>query len=313
MAPGYRFQYHAPPTSPPPSMMQTSSTPACLSRAPVTRPAKPPPMNATVTSSRRGARSTLATYGSSRKCAKRPRGWTYCSLPSGRSRLSRSSRYFRRRAGRSIASLGFVIAVLQCLRRRAEGRVPSGCGCAALRSGNHGAVADEHRNPVERRCDRERRRPGVQRGLVPVVAPRPAREIDLAAALPGVPHRGDQEVGTEQILVPAVAQGRIEAIDERHRAHDRDTDAHPGRRRDDVGLQEVTELDVSDVDVDQLRIDGGDRRHVPGRVIALAADLHDAREGAELEPACEDLAVAELVVAARVRAPHGISEERGAL
>ena len=30
-------------------MMRTSSTPASFSRAPVTRPAKPPPMNATVT------------------------------------------------------------------------------------------------------------------------------------------------------------------------------------------------------------------------------------------------------------------------
>ena len=39
MAPGYRFQYHVPPKSPPFSMRRTSSTPALLSLAPVTRPA----------------------------------------------------------------------------------------------------------------------------------------------------------------------------------------------------------------------------------------------------------------------------------
>ena len=40
--------------------------PASLSRAPVTSPAKPPPMNATVTWSVFGARSTTGVYGSSR-------------------------------------------------------------------------------------------------------------------------------------------------------------------------------------------------------------------------------------------------------
>jgi hypothetical protein len=39
-------------------MMRTSSMPACFNRAPVTSPAKPPPMMATVTSSVSGSRST---------------------------------------------------------------------------------------------------------------------------------------------------------------------------------------------------------------------------------------------------------------
>src|SRR6185369_14357433 len=42
------------------------------------------------------------------------------------------------------------------------------------------------------------------------------------------------------------------------------------------------------------------------------ADLHDAGEGAELEPAREHLAVLELVVAAGVRTPDGKADERGA-
>jgi hypothetical protein len=46
--------------------MRTSSTPASFNRAPVTSPAKPPPMKATVTWSVFGARSTSAVYGSSR-------------------------------------------------------------------------------------------------------------------------------------------------------------------------------------------------------------------------------------------------------
>ena len=37
--------------------------PACFSRAPVTSPANPPPMNATVTSSVNGSRGVGATYG----------------------------------------------------------------------------------------------------------------------------------------------------------------------------------------------------------------------------------------------------------
>ena len=40
--------------------------PASFSRAPVTSPAKPPPMNATVTWSGSGSRSTTGVYGSSR-------------------------------------------------------------------------------------------------------------------------------------------------------------------------------------------------------------------------------------------------------
>jgi len=40
-------------------------------------------------------------------------------------------------------------------------------------------------------------------------------------------------------------------------------------------------------------------------VRAGAADLHDRREGAELDPAGEDLAIAELFVAAGVGAPDG--------
>src|SRR5262249_23333934 len=46
---------------------------------------------------------------------------------------------------------------------------------------------------------------------------------------------------------------------------------------------------------------------------ALAPDLHESRERAELDPAREHLAVLELVVAARVRPPDGNAHERGAL
>ena len=63
-APGYRFQYQVPPKSPPFSTIRTSSTPASFSLAPVTRPAKPAPMNANVTWSRLGSRSTRSVYGS---------------------------------------------------------------------------------------------------------------------------------------------------------------------------------------------------------------------------------------------------------
>ena len=56
-------------------MSRTSSTPACSSRAPVTSPANPPPMTATVTSSCSGARARRrSVYGSSRKWANRPGG-----------------------------------------------------------------------------------------------------------------------------------------------------------------------------------------------------------------------------------------------
>ena len=57
-APGYRFQYQVPPKPPAFSTTRTSVTPASLSRAPVTRPANPPPMSATVTWSVFGSRST---------------------------------------------------------------------------------------------------------------------------------------------------------------------------------------------------------------------------------------------------------------
>src|SRR4051794_35127076 len=76
--------------------MRTSSIPACFSRAPTHRPEKPPPINATVTSSNRGSRSTTCVYGSSSIQRKRPVGSRYWSLPSGRRRLSRSSRYLTR-------------------------------------------------------------------------------------------------------------------------------------------------------------------------------------------------------------------------
>src|SRR5262245_54653921 len=46
---------------------------------------------------------------------------------------------------------------------------------------------------------------------------------------------------------------------------------------------------------------------------AVTPDLHESRECAELDPAREHLAVLELVVAARVRAPDGNAHERGAL
>jgi hypothetical protein len=62
------------------------------SRAPVTRPANPPPMKATVTSSVTGSRSTRSVKVSSRKWAKRPVGSMYWSEPSLRRRLSRSAR-----------------------------------------------------------------------------------------------------------------------------------------------------------------------------------------------------------------------------
>ena len=57
-APGYRFQYQVPPTSPPLSMIRTRPTPASTSLAAVSRPAKPAPITATVTSSVTGSRAS---------------------------------------------------------------------------------------------------------------------------------------------------------------------------------------------------------------------------------------------------------------
>src|SRR3954471_12818431 len=83
-------------------MMHTSSIPASFKRAPMHRPEKPPPISTTVCSSEIGARSIGVTYGSSPKCANFPVGSRYWALPSGRSRLSRSSRYLARRKSWSI-------------------------------------------------------------------------------------------------------------------------------------------------------------------------------------------------------------------
>ncbi len=54
--PGYRFQYQVPPTSPAFSMIRIDPTPAWRSRAPASRPPKPPPMTTASTSSVSGAR-----------------------------------------------------------------------------------------------------------------------------------------------------------------------------------------------------------------------------------------------------------------
>ena len=56
-APGYRFQYHVPPKSPPFSIMRMSSKPSSLKRAPAIRPPNPPPIIATSTSSVNGSLS----------------------------------------------------------------------------------------------------------------------------------------------------------------------------------------------------------------------------------------------------------------
>ena len=105
IAPGYRFQYHVPPKSPPFSTTRMPSTPACRSRAPASSPPNPPPMTTTSTSSSNGSRVDVATYGSSRKWANVPAMSWYWSLPSVRNRLSRSYRYFSRSAsGSSVRS-----------------------------------------------------------------------------------------------------------------------------------------------------------------------------------------------------------------
>ena len=108
-APGYRFQYQVPPKSPPFSMMRTSDTPASMRRAPVTRPAKPPPTNAKVTWSVLASRDFTGMYGSSSWCAKRPFSGRYCALPSGRSRLSRSALYLASKAALSICGWGLAL------------------------------------------------------------------------------------------------------------------------------------------------------------------------------------------------------------
>ena len=64
-APGYRFQYQVPPKPPPFSTIR-QGTPASVSRAAVSSPANPPPMNAAVTWSVFGARSARGVYGSVR-------------------------------------------------------------------------------------------------------------------------------------------------------------------------------------------------------------------------------------------------------
>ena len=65
-APGYRFQYQVPPTSPPCSISRILPNPASRIRAPASSPPKPAPMIATSTSSVSGSRvKPASTYGSS--------------------------------------------------------------------------------------------------------------------------------------------------------------------------------------------------------------------------------------------------------
>ena len=57
MQPGYRFQYHVPPKSPPFSMMRKSVIPSLVRLAPVSMPPKPPPTITTSDSSAIGSRT----------------------------------------------------------------------------------------------------------------------------------------------------------------------------------------------------------------------------------------------------------------
>jgi hypothetical protein len=86
-------------------MMRMSVIPASRSRAPMTRPPKPPPATITVVWSRIGSRSKWGSaHGSAPKAANFPPVPTYWPCPSGRTRLSRSSVYFTLRATGSKSS-----------------------------------------------------------------------------------------------------------------------------------------------------------------------------------------------------------------
>src|SRR5215213_10430743 len=133
--------------------MWMSVIPASFSRAPASNPPKPPPITTMSTSSKRGSRSTGATYGSSTKWAKSPVTSTYWSLPSSRSRLSRSARYFSRRASGSNARCAGSSTVViggtpQGSRRRAFpaahlGTRRSSASCPAGQGGVMGTLKTE--------------------------------------------------------------------------------------------------------------------------------------------------------------------------
>src|SRR5437867_7856596 len=76
--------------------------------------------------------------------------------------------------------------------------------CARLRLRQRGARTHEHGDRVEGHVDRDRAPPAVRPGPVPVAAPFPAREVDLAVALADLPHRRHQQVGAEEVLVPEI-------------------------------------------------------------------------------------------------------------
>ena len=93
------------------SMMRTSSMPACFSRAPDAQPREP------AADERDGhlveqrlALDPLACTDRRASSANRPVGSRYWSLPSGRSRLSRSSRYLlRRKSGSMVVAIRAVL------------------------------------------------------------------------------------------------------------------------------------------------------------------------------------------------------------
>src|SRR5262245_54592681 len=183
----------------------------------------------------------------------------------------------------------------------------------ALRLRDVRAGADEDGDGVQRHVDGDGALPLQHLRRVPVAPPPAPGKVHGATALSHLPHGCHQQVGPEQILIPQVAELPVLAVGEGHRSHDRHAGRPLGCGGDDVGLERDPQPRVAAIDVDHLGVVRRRRIHVPGSMRALAPDLHESRERAELDPAREHLAILELVVAARVRAPDGNAHEGGAL
>src|SRR5262249_3003203 len=152
----------------------------------------------------------------------------------------------------------------------------------------------------------EIRRAGHDALPIPVIHPMPGWKVDVLRALSDTPDRSDENVVAVEELLPQVADTRILRVVEHQGLGDR-APGPPRLLRAAIGVwdERMVQDREEPVDVDHLLIVVGFGRHVPRSVRAGAADLHDRREGAELDPAREDLPIAELLVAAGIRAPDG--------
>src|SRR5262245_54702180 len=92
---------------------------------------------------------------------------------------------------------------------------------ASLRARHLGAGAYEDRNLTQRYVYRDGAAALELLRAVPVAPPLPLRQVHVATSLADEPHRRDQQVGTEEVLVPQVFELLVLAVGKWHRAHDR--------------------------------------------------------------------------------------------